>query len=52
MGTDQIDASYSIAVDIYGNAYIAGKTMGTVPEPVSLALIGVGGLALLRRRRN
>jgi len=51
LGSSQYDASYSIAVDVYGNAYIAGKTLGTIPEPASIALIGLGGLALLRRRK-
>ena len=44
---------------IYGNALNAAQVLasfqtgptGVVPEPTSLALLGLGGLALLRRRR-
>ncbi|XAL99817.1 spondin domain-containing protein [Phycisphaeraceae bacterium D3-23] len=36
--------------DLYANG-IATVTITTIPEPGSLALLGLGGLALLRRRR-
>jgi PEP-CTERM motif-containing protein len=39
------DADYTIWADNYG------ATSGIIPEPASLALLGLGGLAMLRRRR-
>jgi PEP-CTERM motif-containing protein len=39
------DADYTIWADNYG------ATSGIIPEPASLALLGFGGLAMLRRRR-
>ena len=45
----KIDASdYAIWANAYGPG--AGGSTGTVPEPCSLALLAVGGLALVRRR--
>jgi len=41
------DADYTIWADNYG----LGVPSVAVPEPVSLALLGLGGLTLLRRRR-
>ncbi len=52
LGTSLIDNSYSVAVDIYGNAYIAGKTYGDIPEPATMGLLALSGLALLRRRNR
>lgn len=34
-----------------GNSYIAIDDLSFIPEPASLSLIGLGGLALLRRRK-
>jgi len=49
------NAAVLSSVDLYGNARIQGGTvdMGAVetPEPATLALLSLGGLALVRRRR-
>ena len=43
-----LDAGDSILVD----EYVMGETWGdVVPEPASLALLGFGGIALIRRRK-
>ena len=35
-----------------GNAWVSGYIVETVPEPGSLALLGLGGLCLIKRRRR
>jgi hypothetical protein len=35
-----------------GSVLIDDVTLSTVPEPTSLALLGLGGLAFMRRRRS
>ena len=40
--------------DIYGNPYEGGfgsVTIWQLPEPMTLTLLGLGGLALIRRRK-
>lgn len=67
-GTDKSDYASSIAMDQLGRIYICGTTYGTlsgqsqglgdafvlvyVPEPATLSLLFLGGLAVLRRRRR
>jgi hypothetical protein len=36
---------------IYDNALSAEEVAALVPEPTTIALLGIGGLGLLRRRR-
>jgi hypothetical protein len=55
--TDQWSWFYVAAVDNEGTAWAAGDWMylssgGGAPEPASLSLLAVGGLALLRRRKR
>ncbi len=69
IGTSSYDYSFAVAVDAAGNAYISGRTEGSlggpnaggndaflvkyeVPEPATLSLLAMGGLALLRRRNR
>jgi hypothetical protein len=37
--------------NVAGSATFQGATVEVIPEPASLALLGIGGLALIRRRR-
>ena len=50
-----VTGTYFIEVDAFGTSTgdyeMFAWTFGTVPEPTSLALLGAGGIALLRRRR-
>ena len=39
-------------VGVSEDDYELGYQLTSIPEPASLALLGVGALALLRRRRN
>lgn len=51
LGTDQVhpnDLGYELMANVWYQALLAE---GVVPEPSSLALLGLGGLAMLRRRR-
>lgn len=55
------DVARDVGLDADGNIYFGGGTFVdrngfvaklTVPEPTSLALLGLGGLAVIRRRRG
>jgi hypothetical protein len=46
-----LDASY-IAIFDFGQGVVHGSFSSTVPEPASIALVGVGFLAMLGRRRT
>jgi hypothetical protein len=38
--------------DFYGEGYLPFDTMiAVIPEPATLSLLGLGGLALIRRRK-
>jgi hypothetical protein len=47
-----IDVSFSNVVHVWGEIGVAGFALQQVPEPASAALLGLGGLALLLRRRR
>ena len=50
---DAVDGSYHFVALSQGNPGLTlnSVTLETIPEPSSIALIGLGGLGLLRRRR-
>jgi hypothetical protein len=48
---DASDIQQILAHGQFGQGSYAALSLLTVPEPTSLALLGLGGLALLRRRR-
>lgn len=54
--TTDANASLSLTLDSVsgdaGSGFISGYTFETVPEPSSTALLGLGGLALILRRRR
>jgi hypothetical protein len=45
-------ADLSALADNYGNTGDPCPTGGTVPEPMTLGLLAIGGAALVRRRRK
>ena len=52
-----VDASFSLTVPAYGSAYVSlyVASLGaavSVPEPMSLSLLGLGVMAMIRRRRT
>jgi hypothetical protein len=51
-GTGTTDGSLTITVQNGGIPVISALTISTVPEPSSTALLGLGGLALILRRRK
>lgn len=52
---DSFDIAYIIAGGIFGNSatpvYLDNLTANVIPEPGTLLLLGLGGLALLRKRK-
>jgi len=51
-GTEQVDNGAGISGTVLTFEVGATAYTASVPEPASLSLIGIGGLALLRRRRR
>lgn len=53
VGTATIQVSvYGVAVNSGPDGYVDNVDVRIIPEPASLALVGLGGLMMLRRRRN
>jgi hypothetical protein len=50
-GWDDDNAYYTSPDQMYGLSDVNVSTVATTPEPCTLVLLGLGGLALLRRRR-
>jgi hypothetical protein len=44
--------SSTLFIPLYGNIYSASASLGVVPEPASLSLLGLGATALLARRKR
>lgn len=49
--TETVDA-LDVSVSMGGRYALFGDTVLSVPEPASLAMLGLGGLALIRRKRH
>ena len=45
-------AEFGPLADVTGDYYVMSDVLTVVPEPGSLALMGLGGLCILRRRRD